>query len=124
MDSIGMRIKNLRLDNHYTQEKLGKLIGKSKGNISGYEKGTFEPSASTIVLLSKCFNISTDYLLIGTDQSNDVCNFTKAESHTIQKFLKLNDTGKDKAEAYIDGLLSSDKFVRNENTISEHEEMA
>ena len=51
MKSIGDRIKMLRKAANLTQSQLGELIGKSKGNISGYENGTYDPSASTIIEL-------------------------------------------------------------------------
>jgi SOS-response transcriptional repressor LexA len=68
MKSIGDRIKMLRKAANLTQSQLGELIGKSKGNISGYENGTYDPSASTIIELAKCFNISTDSLLLGGER--------------------------------------------------------
>jgi SOS-response transcriptional repressor LexA len=85
MDSIGNRIKTLRKASNLTQFQLGELIGKSKGNISGYENGTYDPSASTIIELAKCFNISTDSLLFGGELLNK--NNAKIEFNVNEKNL-------------------------------------
>lgn len=37
--TIGTRIKNLRESKHYSQEKLGELVGVSTSTISMYEIG-------------------------------------------------------------------------------------
>ena len=92
MDTIGERIKKLRKAANLTQEELGKAINKSKGNVSGYESGKFEPSANTIIDMSKCFNISTDYLLLG--EENKILNFTEEELEIINLYRNCDSVGK------------------------------
>lgn len=70
MGNMSERLKALRIQANMTQQDVATLIQKSKGNVSGYEKGTFEPSASTIIRLAECFNISTDYILTGKTDSD------------------------------------------------------
>ncbi|MEG2537350.1 MAG: helix-turn-helix transcriptional regulator, partial [Hydrogenoanaerobacterium sp.] len=70
MTTIGERLKNARLIHNMTQQQVADAIKKSKGNVSGYENGAFEPSASTIISLAECFNISTDDILIGTTEKS------------------------------------------------------
>lgn len=45
------------------QIELAHELGVSKGVISLWENGLREPSMSSIILLSKFFNVTTDYLL-------------------------------------------------------------
>lgn len=65
MDTIGERIKYLRRKQGLSLQELADIIGKSKGNISGYENNKYEPSAQTILALAKYFKISTDWILSG-----------------------------------------------------------
>lgn len=104
LESIGERIKRLRKSLKLTQSQLGELIGKSKGNISGYENGTFDPSASTIIALAKCFNISTDELLLGRSSQNN-SSLSKTERVLISKFNQLDDIKKERILERIDTYL-------------------
>lgn len=104
MESIGDRIKKLRKSLNLTQSQLGELIGKSKGNISGYENGSFEPSANTIVELAKCFNISTDELLLGYDIKNSDF-LSKTDKDLVKNFNKLNSLRKERILEKIDTYL-------------------
>ena len=56
-------LKTLRLQHGLTQEKLGSLLHLSRASISRYEAGVLEPSLSTLVELSKIFNITVDQLI-------------------------------------------------------------
>lgn len=61
-------IKTLRYDNNISQFILSKETGFVKSAICCWEKGTRIPSAKAIIILSRYFQVSTDYLLC---QSND-----------------------------------------------------
>ncbi|MBR6778999.1 MAG: helix-turn-helix transcriptional regulator [Clostridia bacterium] len=62
-DTISIRLKDLRLENNLSQQKLAKLIGVTQKAIDFWEKGINEPKASYIIKLAKYFQVSTDYLL-------------------------------------------------------------
>ena len=89
-ESLGERIKRLRLNAKLTQQELAILIGKSKGNVSGYEKGNFEPSANTIIELAKCFKVSTDFILTGTKIENSINNLTEGERDILELIHPLS----------------------------------
>ena len=57
------RICELRIQNGYTQEFLGRLVGCDRRNISRYESGLREPDRETLVRLSRALNTTADYLL-------------------------------------------------------------
>lgn len=68
--TIGDRIREKRLLRKMSMQALTEAIGKSKGNICGYEKGDYEPSAQTIGAIARDFGISTDWLLTGVEYHN------------------------------------------------------
>ena len=57
------RLKELRMENNITQEKLGKMMGMSKMTISHWESGYCEPSIAQLIMLSDIFSVSIDYLV-------------------------------------------------------------
>ena len=60
---IESRIKDLRIENNYTQRELAAKIGLTPKMISFYEKGERVPPLDIIVKLVQIFNVSSDYLL-------------------------------------------------------------
>lgn len=70
--TFGARLRQLRRDKGITQEELGEEINLSKGNISKYEAGMFEPNLDTLRLLSQFFECSIDYLLCNADETTTV----------------------------------------------------
>ncbi|GKX29054.1 hypothetical protein SH1V18_15340 [Vallitalea longa] len=66
------RLKKLRIDNHLTQEELGKKVNLKKSAISKYEKGRVEPNIDVIIKFAEIFNVSIDYLIGKTDNANKI----------------------------------------------------
>lgn len=60
---LGERIKNLRIQNDITQKELADYLGVTPKAISFYELNQRQPSNDMILMLSKKFGVSTDYLL-------------------------------------------------------------
>ena len=60
---LGYRLKELRKENKMSQNDLGKLLGVSKVSVSGYEKGTRNPSLEILNGMLDIFGVSADYLL-------------------------------------------------------------
>ena len=71
MFDLGLRIKELREEQHWTQEELGKKINKSKSMVSLYESNIKIPSGETLIDLAYLFNVSLDYL-VGIDKKEMV----------------------------------------------------
>lgn len=63
--NFGSRLKDLRTSYKITQNQLAYKLGTSKSNISKYESGDVEPNINTLIMLSKYFHVSIDYLLLG-----------------------------------------------------------
>lgn len=63
------RLKNLRIDNDLTQERMGEIIGVSQRTISHYESGKREPGLTEIKRYAQYFNVSIDYIIGLTNES-------------------------------------------------------
>jgi transcriptional regulator with XRE-family HTH domain len=62
---LGARIAALRRDAGWSQAELGKRLQVSASAVGMYEQGRREPSADTLVELSRIFSVSVDYILTG-----------------------------------------------------------
>ena len=61
------RIRELRLERKISQKVLAAAIGISQSVLCDYENERADPTARVIILLSKYFGVTTDYLLGLTD---------------------------------------------------------
>ena len=57
------RLKQLRIQNSYSQKELSDLLGLSPSVISGYETGEKTPSTEVILKLTGLYHCSADFLL-------------------------------------------------------------
>ena len=103
-------------------QKAADLFGiKSRSTISSWNtKNTF-PKGETVAAIADALGVSADYLLGRTDNPTDYANnapivddvshdYVGAVPDFVSKFRMLDDVDKAKAEAYLDGLLSADKY--------------
>jgi transcriptional regulator with XRE-family HTH domain len=60
---FGVRLARLRKNRGLTQAQLAAAAGVTQANISYYENGARDPTASTIAILSRALRVSTDVLL-------------------------------------------------------------
>jgi len=68
---ICKRIREARIKNGITQQKVADYLNIALRTYQCYEGGTREPSLDTIVNIAKYFNVSTDYLLIGEEPKKE-----------------------------------------------------
>ena len=64
---IGRRIRNLRLKNNMTQEKLADEIDISVAFMSRIERGTAHVNLKRLTQIAEILNVSPGYLLIGSN---------------------------------------------------------
>lgn len=74
MNSLGEKIKKLRLQNNMTQNGLAQKLFTSNRSISHWEKGIRTPDFETIQKLAKILNVSIDYFT--QDDENDESKFS------------------------------------------------
>lgn len=68
MKEINERIAILRKTLDLSMEKFGNKIGITKSSISGFEKGTTNPSEQTLKLICNVFNVDYFWLTEGTGE--------------------------------------------------------
>lgn len=89
---LNERIRALRMETGMSQEELGKLINKSKSNISQFELGKREPDNGTLLRLSEIFGCTLDYLLGKSDnktiQDEKISNALGVDEE-LQEFWKV-----------------------------------
>ena len=55
-------IRNLRIDNGYTQKQIGEYLGISQNTYSQYEIGVLNYPVDAVIRLAQLYGVSTDYL--------------------------------------------------------------
>ena len=59
----GKRIRNLRIALGLSQEELAELSGVSRQAVSRWENGSSYPKIEKLILLSRIYAVSLDYLM-------------------------------------------------------------
>ena len=61
------RIRNLRIDNGYTQQQVADYLNVRQNTYSQYEIGVLRYPVDVLMKLADFYNVSVDYLLGRTD---------------------------------------------------------
>ena len=69
ISSIGTRIKELRKIKNISQEELANELSVSRQTISKWESDIVSPDINNIEMLSNFFEVSTDYIINGKENS-------------------------------------------------------
>lgn len=67
MSEFSKRLKELRVENGLSQQRVADILGVKQQSYARYELGTGEPSLQTLIKLTRIFYVSADYLLGITD---------------------------------------------------------
>lgn len=70
MEIFSKRLKELRVAAGYTQQQMAEKLCIRQQSYTRYESNIGEPNLSTVVAISKIFDVSCDYLL-GTSEFED-----------------------------------------------------
>ena len=94
------KIKLLRVQKSMKQSELSRLMGTSVVSIGCWENGTKRPSTSAVISLAKIFNVSTDYLLgVSIDTERDKQLISQREQALISNYRYLDYYGKKAVDA-------------------------
>ncbi len=104
MDNLGSRIRLLRKRSNLSMAKLAEAINVRSGNISDWENGNSNPSATNLLALSIFFNVTSDWLLTGKE--NNIINPLLS-----YEFKNLTETDKKDLDIFLEFL----KFRREKN---------
>ena len=61
-------IRNLRIDNGYTQKEVAQQLGVSQNTYSQYELGMLNYPVDALMILADFYGVSVDYLLGRTNR--------------------------------------------------------
>ncbi len=86
---IGKRIQNRRKQRGLTQEQLADLMNVSIQMISNLERGNKAVRIDNLLSLSKILNVSTDYILTGKGNPQDISELTSKISRLPGKTEKM-----------------------------------
>lgn len=64
---IYRRIRNLREDNDWTQQKVADMLFINRRTYAAYENGVNSMTPETLIKIAKIYGVSVDYLLNLTD---------------------------------------------------------
>lgn len=100
------RIKELRQEKHMTQTRLSIELETAQEMISSYECGRCYPSFAVMVRLAQILNTSIDYMMgLSNVRHPQPSDLPQEQAEVLRLYALLNDTQKEKATAYMQGLL-------------------
>ena len=67
MSQIAARIRALREQAFFSQQRLSKTLGIAQSSLCRYETGETEPSAAVLLKYADFFDVSMDFLLLGKE---------------------------------------------------------
>lgn len=89
VELFAKRLKDLRKSRGFSQDIVAQLTGLDRTTICKYEKGERKPSIDTLIILSRVFKVSMNYLCGLLDEIN-----MEVDIITYQKIMSLlNDYG-------------------------------
>lgn len=85
---FGDIVKALRISRNLSQVKLAEALNVSKQTISNWENNNILPSIEMLIMISRFFSVSTDYLL---EQDNrryiEITHLTDAQLAHVQQII-------------------------------------
>lgn len=84
---LGKRIKELRKESGFTQEKLAELIGLETTSLSGIESGRHFPSLPTVEKIAKKLNVELKTLF----DFNHLITVDEMKENIINNINRLSD---------------------------------
>ena len=109
--NLARRMKELKEQNHLTNQELADRAGLPVSNVSKLLAGiTQYPTIDTVAKIANALNISIDYLVNGNDTP---LNRTRSrdEYQLIESYRNLNEAGKHEIIKYIALLTASNLYT-------------
>lgn len=107
MDCIVERILFLVKNSGFTAKIIMEEAEISRSSITEWKKGKAKPSTDAIIKLSKYFNVSTDYLLLGEEKKVEA---SKDESEFLEIYKQIPLDERKEFIAYIKGYIARGKI--------------
>ena len=113
--TFGDILRQERVLNKMSQEQLGKLVNKTKNNISQYELSKRDPDTSTLQQFAAIFDCSVDFLLGRTTIRNPYTSNLSVDpkdKELIEKTKELSPEGLKELDEMIDLLKYKDMMKK------------
>ena len=104
MNTFGEKIKDLRKEKNLTQKELAQQLSITISTLSHWECGYQEPSFADLIILSKYFNCSIDYLLSQEDNFFEFDSLSAVENELLFHFRALPVDLQKRVFSYVQGL--------------------
>ena len=78
MSQIAARIRALREQAFFSQQRLSKTLGIAQSSLCRYETGETEPSAAVLLKYADFFDVSMDYIFGRTDDPHGAAPVRKS----------------------------------------------
>lgn len=103
------RLRTLRVEFGLTQKKLAEIIHSTDKNIWAYENGIATPPLETIKAYADYFDVTTDYILGRTEDSDEILNLKSTNLYTTKEQLLMANYRKLPAQTqdYIFGIVQN-----------------
>ncbi len=102
MNSIASRLDQWLKDRGITSHQINKETGISKGNVSGWVNGKFEPSSKALLKLQDKYGLPINYIVSGDLSSLE-------ESNLVNMYRELSENNKDIVSKFIRDLYEEQK---------------
>lgn len=93
--TVGERIRKLRKQNGYSQEKLATYLCMSRQAVAKWEQNICEPNLDCLTAIAKVFKVDLDYLITGEVDDDGISNQIYEKKTVIIKNNSLLQDKKD-----------------------------
>lgn len=132
-----IRLKELREARHWNMKEAAKFLNKPYTTYVNHEKEYREPTSDDLVLYSRAYDVTIDYLLGRTDDPKGYGDVFDMNDHTLNdqemeilqkyldsawdkstieimaKYYQLNEEGQQKVKSYINDLVASGHYAQD-----------
>lgn len=98
--TFGKRLMQLRKEKGFTREAFAEHLNMSKYTLRNYEMNTHEPNSDFLIMLSRYFDVSIDYLMGMTEEKERIRPYElkSSEYEHIEKYRSLDNPGKERID--------------------------
>ena len=105
-------LRKLRTDNNLLQKNVASICNVKQNSYAQWEAGKTQPDIDNILILSRYYNVSTDYLLgIENDDFTSNYNIDKVlpadEERLLQEYRKLDKPLKKMCYYYVEHMVTA-----------------
>lgn len=110
-EQLGAKLKQLRVENGFTQTYVGAKLNIGNKTISDYERGVSEPDTTVLKELARLYGISIDELLDNEPIDSTTSGERNFTSNSLKSFCDFFDVSSD----YLLGLSNQQNGIKTNN---------